>query len=68
VREKRQKVQEVQESPQGARTGMNVQFAMGSTGSESMACMISQEFVMQLIAAGKDKTTQRASSQGHAAQ
>ena len=38
---------------------MNEGFIVDSTGSESMACQISQ-FIMQLIVAGKDKTTKRA--------
>jgi len=42
-----------------ARTGMNEGFILDSTGSESMACKISQ-FIMQLIVVGKDKTTKTA--------
>jgi len=38
---------------------MNEGFILDSTGSESMACKISQ-FIMQHIVVGKDKTTKTA--------
>jgi len=38
---------------------MNEGFGTDSTGSEGMTCKISQ-FIMQLIVAGKDKTTKGA--------